>query len=58
MPMRETDVFQETLFNVRKLDDFVPERHPLAAGAQSVKDFRALPPQADSDPELQRAIEL
>jgi len=27
--MRGADVFQESLFSVRKLDDFVPESHPL-----------------------------
>jgi len=27
--MRGADVFQESLFTVRKLDDFVPDSHPL-----------------------------
>jgi hypothetical protein len=27
--MRGTDTFTESLFSVRKLDDFVPSSHPL-----------------------------
>ncbi|MGF6299375.1 hypothetical protein OKW42_002705 [Paraburkholderia sp. WC7.3d] len=27
--MRGTDTFTESLFSVRKLDDFVPTSHPL-----------------------------
>ena len=32
--MRGTDTFTESLFTMRRLDDFVPKNHPCAACAR------------------------
>ena len=36
--MRGADTFTESLFNVRRLDDFVPQNHPLRPVRQMVNE--------------------
>ena len=44
--MRGADTFTESLFSVRRLDDFVPANHPLRPVRKMVNEaFKAIEPQ-------------